>query len=174
MARVELVDEQQRPGLSSLITRIRRKRNGRLLNLYKALLNSPRLAEGWLNMFTAIRQHGKLASDYRELAIMATAVLNRCEYVYREHRQVALAAGIKPSQLDELSGWRGSQLYDEKQRAVLAYTEAMTLSIRVPDSVFRQVKDNFDDQEVVELTATIGGYNLVSRFLEALQVDLDL
>lgn len=159
--------------MSSLIARIRKKRNGRLLNLYRALLNSPRLTEGWLHLFTAIRRQGKLAPEYRELAVMATAILTRCRYVYRTHRKEALECGLKPAQLARLPHWKGSALYDEKQRAVLAYAEAMTRSIQVSGLVFREVRRQFDDQEIVELTATIGGYNLVSRFLEALRVELD-
>ena len=173
MARVELIDDQGNARLSSLVSEIKSKRQGRLLNLYKALLNSPKLAEGWLHFFTAVRQHGKLAPEYRELAVMAIAVHGRCEYIYRTHRDEALATGLKPAQLENLSSWRDSQLYDEKQLAVLAYTEAMTLCIQVPDHVFRGVRESFDDQEIVELTTVIGGYNLVSRFLEALEVDLD-
>ena len=49
----------------------------------------------------------------------------------------------------------------------------MTRSIRVPDEVFAAVRRQFDDREIVELTATVGAYNLVSRFLEALQIDHD-
>jgi AhpD family alkylhydroperoxidase len=174
MARVALIDDRHCADLSSLVVRIRNKRSGRLLNLYRALLNSPELTAGWLQMFTAIRRQGKLGPEYRELAIMATAVLTRCRYILREHRQEALANGIKPAELAKLSAWRNSPLYDEKKRAVLAYTEAMTLSVRVPNPVFRAVRRHFDDREIVELTATIGSYNLVSRFLEALQVDLDV
>jgi alkylhydroperoxidase family enzyme len=55
--------------------------------------------------------------------------------------------------------------------AVLAYADAMTRQIRVPDDVFAAVRRHFPEREVVELTATIGGYNLVSRFLEAIQID---
>jgi alkylhydroperoxidase family enzyme len=47
----------------------------------------------------------------------------------------------------------------------------MTREIRVPDDVFRGVREHFNDREIVELTATIAAYNLVSRFLEALQID---
>jgi alkylhydroperoxidase family enzyme len=46
----------------------------------------------------------------------------------------------------------------------------MTLDIRVPDDVFTNLKQHFSEQEVVELTATIAGYNCVSRFLVALDV----
>ena len=58
-----------------------------------------------------------------------------------------------------------------EQRAVLAYTDSMTRDIHVPDAVFDPLRDYFSKREIVELTATIGGYNLVSRFLEALAVD---
>jgi alkylhydroperoxidase family enzyme len=44
----------------------------------------------------------------------------------------------------------------------------------VPDDVFAAVKAKFDTRLVTELTATIGAYNLVSRFLEALQIDSDM
>jgi alkylhydroperoxidase family enzyme len=64
-------------------------------------------------------------------------------------------------------------MFDEMQRAVLEYTETMTREIRVPDNVFEKVRKCFDDQEIVELTVTIAAYNLVSRFLEALQIDLE-
>ena len=50
------------------------------------------------------------------------------------------------------------------------YTDAMTREVQVADEVFAQVREHFDAQELVELTATIAGYNLVSRFLEAMQV----
>jgi alkylhydroperoxidase family enzyme len=41
----------------------------------------------------------------------------------------------------------------------------------VPDEVFARVRAHFDDRTLVELTLTIAGYNLVSRFIEALQID---
>ena len=63
-----------------------------------------------------------------------------------------------------------SPLFDAAERAVLAYTDTMTKEIQVPDELFAEVQKHFDAQELVELTATVAGYNLVSRFLEAMQV----
>jgi alkylhydroperoxidase family enzyme len=54
--------------------------------------------------------------------------------------------------------------------AVLAYTDAMTVSVIVPDAVYTQLKEHFNEREVVEITATIAAYNCVSRFLVALDV----
>jgi alkylhydroperoxidase family enzyme len=63
--------------------------------------------------------------------------------------------------------------FDARERAALAYSESMTRAIRVPQAIFAEVRQYFNEREMVELTATIGAYNMVSRFLEALQVDHD-
>tara|TARA_R110002003_G_scaffold125_10_gene11452 strand:- start:9141 stop:9557 length:417 start_codon:yes stop_codon:yes gene_type:complete len=54
--------------------------------------------------------------------------------------------------------------------AVLTFTDAMTLTVTVPEDVFANLKKHFSDKEVVEITATIAAYNCVSRFLVALDV----
>ena len=56
-------------------------------------------------------------------------------------------------------------------RAVLALTDEMTRNVQVRDETYAAAKKHFNDREMVELTATIAAYNLVSRFLEANQVD---
>lgn len=171
MARVPYVDDSTNPELKPLAERIRAERGGKLFNLYRVLLNNPRIAEGWLALFTAIRQQTDLPGRYRELAIMVIAVINGAEYEYVQHVPFALKAGLTQQQLDALRDWRRSSLFQEADRAVLEYAEVMTRSIQVPDAVFAAVARHFDVRQTVELTATIAGYNLVSRFLEALKVD---
>jgi AhpD family alkylhydroperoxidase len=171
MARVPYLDDTTNPELKALCDRIRAERGGRVLNLYRALLNSPRIAEGWLNLFTAIRQQADLPAQYRELAIMLIAVINGADYEYQGHVPFALKAGLTQEQLDDLPAWRKSPRYDAKQRGVLEYTECMTRNVHVPDEVFALVRPHFEPRQLVELTATIAGYNLVSRFLEAMHID---
>ena len=77
---------------------------------------------------------------------------------------------MSQAQIDALSAWTVSDLYTDKMRAVLAYTDSMTREIHVPDAIFSAVRAHFDERETVELTATIAGYNLVSRFLEAVEM----
>ncbi|MBL8379967.1 MAG: carboxymuconolactone decarboxylase family protein [Burkholderiales bacterium] len=170
MPRISLVNETDRPDLAPLIADIKAQRGGRFLNLYRTLAHSPGVAAGWLHLFTEIRKKAKLDDASRELAIMRVAVLNGAPYEYAAHVPFALKAGVTQAQLDALTSWSVSDLYPPKMRAVLAYTDAMTREIRVPDGVFAAARAHFDEQEMVELTATIGGYNLVSRFLEAMQV----
>lgn len=171
MARVPLIGEEDRPELQALIARIKAERGGRLLNLYRALLNSPPVAEGWLGLFTAIRQQGRLDAASRELAILRVAILTRAEYEYRAHVPHALRAGIPQEKIDALGEWQVCPLFNEAERAVLAYTDAMTQRVEVPEGIAAAVRRCFGDRELVELTAAIAGYNLVSRVLVALAID---
>jgi alkylhydroperoxidase family enzyme len=170
MARIPYPDAD-RPDLAPLVARIKAERGGRLLNLYRMLLHSPPVASGWLGLFTAIRQEAQLPGRMRELVILRVAVLNGAEYEFRAHVPFALQEGFTQAQIDALKAGHEPDGLTDAEGAVLAYAEAMTRTVRVPDAVFAAVRRHLADRELVELTTTIAGYNLVSRFLEALQVD---
>jgi alkylhydroperoxidase family enzyme len=172
MARIPYADPS-RPDIAALAERITRERGGRMLNLYRMLLNSPPVAEGWLTLFTAIRQKAKLADRYRELATLRVAVLNGADYEFQAHIPFALKSGVTQAQIDQIRDGAAPAGLTPTDLAVLDYTTAMTRSIRVDDATFASIREHFDEQEIVELTATIAGYNLVSRFLEALHIDHD-
>lgn len=171
MARIPYADPAANADIARLAEQIKVERGGKLLNLYKMLLHSPPVAQGWLALFTAIRQQTVLPGRYRELAILRVAVLNGADYEFAQHVPFARKDGCTAEQVEAVRTGSASPLFDARDRAVLAYTEAMTREIRVPDAVFAQIREFFPEREVVELTATVGGYNLVSRFLEALRID---
>ena len=168
MARIPYADLTN-PEAKPLVERIVAERGG-VLHLYQMLLHSPPVASGWLNYLTAIRQQSTLPGGLRELVIMRIAVLNGAPYEAEQHAPIALREGVSQVQLDDLDNWQQSKSYDATQRAVLAYTDAMTKDIHVSPEVFAAVKAVMTDRLIVELTATVGAYNMVSRFLEALQI----
>ena len=168
MARIAYADLNN-PEAKPLVDRIVAER-GAVLHLYQMLLHSPPVASGWLNYLTAIRQQSTLPGGLRELVIMRIAVLNGAPYEAEQHAPIALREGITQIQLDDLDNWQQSKNYDATQRAVLAYTDAMTKEIHVSPEVFAAVKAVLTERLLVELTATVGAYNMVSRFLEALQI----
>ncbi len=170
MPRLPFLDDTVHPDLKPIADRIRSERGGKLLALYRVLLHSPKVAEAWLQFFTVIRQQCGLEARHRELAIMLIAQLNGARYEFEQHIPFALRAGITQSQLDHMGEWKHSALFGSAEKAVLAYTESMTRDVKVSDEVFAAVRAQFDEKTLVELTATIGGYNMVSRFLEAMQI----
>lgn len=157
-----------------LANAIRQRRGGQLATLDRILLHSPPVADGWNQLFAAIREKTTLAADLRELAMLRVASLNGDLHNWGWHVPIAQEVGISDAEIDGLRDWRAIATFTDVQRAVLAYAEVMTTDIRVPDHVFSAVRQHLDDREVVELTATIGAYNLVSRFLVAMKIEREM
>lgn len=169
MARLPYADLHN-PNIQDLVQQITVER-GSVIHLYQMLLHSPAVAQGWLNHLTGIRLKSQISGALRELIIMRVAILNRAPYEADQHAPIALQEGITQAQLSALDVWEQHlELYSQQEQAVLAYTDAMTLNVQVPDAIYHAVAQQFDAQAIVELTATIATYNMVSRFLEALQI----
>ena len=168
MARIPYADCQSK-AQRALAERIVAER-GSILHLYRMLMHSTPIAQGWLTYLTAIRQQSSLPGSLRELIIMRVALLNNAPYEAQQHAPIALKEGVTQAQLDALHDWAHSDRFGEDERAVLAYTDAMTRQIQVPDEVFAAVSGRYEPAQLVEVTATVAAYNMVSRFLEALQI----
>ena len=172
MARVSLIDEQEHPELADLVARIRGARGGRLINIYRLMLHSPVLANTWFDLNNAVRTDTEIDGQCRELAIIRIAILNDVAYILQAHGPAyALKEGLTPAQVDALADWRPSTLFNEMQRALLSYTDAMTRDIDVPDDVFARLQEHFNERQIVELTMLVGAYNMHTRVLKALKID---
>ena len=154
-----------------IVDAVRARRGGHLTHLDRMLLHSPPLADGWMKLFTVIRYQTTFAPRLRELVIARVGVRNGARYEIEAHREHALAEGVTAAQLTALGNWRESGEFDATDRAILAYTDAITDDIKVNDEVFAVVRKMFTDRQMVELTGTIAAYSFVSRFLVAMQIE---
>ena len=172
MARVPLIDEKNHPELAGTIAKIKGARGGRLINIYRLMLHSPALATAWFELNQAVRYGTAVDGQSREIAVIRTAILNGVEYVQRAHGPAyALKEGLTVEQVNAIASWHGSNLFTPEQRALLAYTDAMTREIAVPEEIFAELRRHFTERQTVELTMLIGAYNMLTRFLSALKVD---
>jgi 4-carboxymuconolactone decarboxylase len=174
MARVPLIQEQDHPELAETMEKYRSGRRGKLINIYRMLLNAPPLAESWFNHSNAVRWDTTLDGRLREIVIIRMGHLAGSQYVLRQHvPALAQAEGLSLEDCNAIPDWDASNLFSDRERAALAYTDTMTRDIVVPDEVFAEVKRHFDDRQIVELTVLIGTYNMNARVLQALQLDLE-
>ncbi len=171
MARIPYADLSKLHDARTLVERIVAER-GSVLHLYQMLLHSPPLAEGWLGFMTAVRQKLELSGSLRELIIMRVAMLNGAPYEAAQHEPIALKEGVTQAQLDALAQWPDSALFSASERAVMALTDAMTRDIHFDAAIMARVRQHLGERGAVEAAATIASYNMVSRFLEALQIDI--
>lgn len=161
------------PELQPLVQRIVEER-GHVLHLYQMLMHSPPLAEGWLHYLTQVRQKLNLHGGLRELVIMQIAHLNGAPYEAEQHAPIALREGLVPAQLAALPHWQAAgDVFSPLQQAALALADTMTRDIHVGAEQMTQLRALLSEREVVELVGTIAAYNMVSRFLEALNIHAD-
>lgn len=177
--RIAPVEPGTRPGLAALEAQVVTSR-GRISPLYQVLLNSPALLQGWEPLLTAIRQRCSVPPALRELVILRVAVLNRAPYEFDAHRPHAQAAGLSALAIEALRDARRCrdwpadgaprQHVSAVEQLVLELTDAMTLDIEVPDSLYQRVRCAFDEPQQLDLVATVAAYNMVSRLLVALRI----
>ncbi|KAK8170535.1 4-carboxymuconolactone decarboxylase-like protein [Phyllosticta citribraziliensis] len=175
--------EFESPADQAVLHRVQERRGERgLLKLDLALLHSPPVADGWNSFIGAIRQRTSLPTSVRELAICRVAVLNKAWYEWKSHSPILRDAGdlneeaiqeilnSPPTGRDAGASSSSTSKLPEKYRIVMAFTDASTVDVAVPDAVFEKLKAHFTDREIVEITATVAAYNCVSRFLVALDI----
>ena len=103
--------------------------------------------------------------------LVRASQINRCAYCLDMHMKDARASGETEQRLYSLSVWRETPFYSDRERAALAWTEAVTVLSEngVPDELYEQVRHHFSQQEIVGLTMaliTINSYNRLNVSLQ--------
>lgn len=152
--------------------RLRDRRGGQLSDLDRLLLHSPPVAEGWNALLGALRSATTLPGDVCELVVLRIAVLNGAAFEWAAHEPIGRRAGLTDAQVEALRAddAQRAPVWSPLQAAVLAWTDAATRTVGVPDEVFAAAREHLDDRGLVELAVLAGGYAMVSRVLVAFRV----
>ena len=110
----------------------------------------------------AVVEKGGLEKPLVELIKIRASQINKCAFCLHMHTRDARKAGETEERLYLLEAWRDSPLYTDRERAALAWTEALTLlpQTGAPDDVYAQVTAQFAETEIVHLTLAIGAINM--------------
>lgn len=125
---------------------------------------SPASMEPLLALAASLKASG-LEHSLVELVKIRASQINGCAYCLCMHTRQARAAGESEERLYLLDAWRESPLYADRERAALAWTEALTLvsQTHAPDEVYRELDAQFSDEEKVKLTMQIVTINAWNR-----------
>jgi AhpD family alkylhydroperoxidase len=139
--------------------------NERMIEPLKMYAYVPGLLGGiaWLEQATA-RLH-RLDERLKYLAELKAATLTHCEYCIDLGSQIARRSGLSEGQLLALPFYRTSTLFTELEKLVLDYAVGISQTpVEVPDALFADLREHFDDAQIVELTHVIALENLRGRF----------
>ena len=113
-----------------------------------------------------------LEESLQHLVKIRASQINGCAYCIDMHSIDARAGGETEQRLYALDAWRETPFFDDRERAALAWIEAVTLvaQTHVPDSVYEETRKQFSEQEIVDLTyvaATINAWNRLAISLRS-------
>lgn len=126
---------------------------------------APAPMQAWLDFGQGILKAG-LEPSLMELVKIRASQINGCAFCLHMHTGEARKQGETEERLYLLDAWRESPLYSERERAALAWTEALTLvsETRAPDDAYQELKAEFTEEEQVLLSlliVAINGWNRI-------------
>ncbi len=134
---------------------------------------APKGYQGFLQVVGYLRASG-LDQDLLHLVEVRASQLNGCAFCMDMHATAALEAGESPRRLNLVAAWREAPMFTPRERAALAWTEALTELGRqaVDDALYAATRQHFSEQELVDLTYAIALINAWNRLGVGLQPDL--
>ncbi|MGH7070527.1 MAG: carboxymuconolactone decarboxylase family protein [Acetobacteraceae bacterium] len=144
-----------------------------------ARLNAMRIAPEGLQALRGLQAYvnkSGLEPALLELVKIRASQINGCAYCLVMHHRDARANGERVERLDLLPAWEETPVYSARERAALAWTEAVTLVAdgHVPDPVYDAARQEFSDKELVDLTYAVLAINNWNRINVAFRTPPDL
>jgi AhpD family alkylhydroperoxidase len=134
------------------------------------LIGFPKALQPMLALEQYIESTG-LGSQLLHLVKMRASQMNGCAYCIDMHTKDARAEGETEQRIYALDAWRETPFYNERERAALEWTEAVTnvQEGHVPDAVFEAVRAQFSERELADLTLAVAAINSWNRLSIALR-----
>jgi len=176
MARIKLKElEDASPDLSASYNETA-ERFEMLLNIFKAWGVVENLALPMNELILQILQDGEVEWKTKELLILKSTLENQCEYCITQHEVVSKRLGIPDEKVADLKDdkYKTSPHFNEAERAILDLTVQIREDAnRVSDKLWARVREHWSEAQAVEIVYTITIYIMVSKFGDALHVELE-
>ncbi len=173
MPRIPMVPEQpEDPQLAEMFSEVK-QRWPHVPNLYRVLGNAPKMLRAWLDMAWPLRLDASTSRRTRELMILHGARISKTAFEWAHHVPLALEAGVKQEEIDQLSNGQIPDTVSEAERVALQLAEEVTIGPEASAECIEALKPHYSETEIVELVLTASFYVCVGRTLKSLDVPLE-
>ncbi len=145
---------------------------GRLVGPLRAVIHSPDLARRWSRLGEFLRYQICLPPALKELAILVTARRWNSQVEFHIHREAALAAGVEPETIEALRLGGAPAFRDAEQAEIYEFSRQLQQTGTVAEGDYAAIRRRWGDRGVVELTALVGYYTMVSMTLNVHEIPL--
>jgi len=150
----------------------RNKVNGSVVNIFRVLMNHPKLARSWSRFAGYILGQQTLPARDREILILRIGWLNQAQYEWEQHVRIGKSAGLTDAEIDQITkgpkaGW------DRLDAALVQAADDLFENSVVSDETWKTLSERYNTEQIMDAVFTIGQYNLVSWALNSFGVPLD-
>ena len=148
------------------------KVNGEEINLFKVLMQHPKLARSWAPFANYIINEQTLPAREREILILRIGWLNQAQYEWEQHVLMGKNAGLTDDEIDRITkgpkaGW------DRHHAALIQAADDLFENSTVSDATWQTLSARYNTEQMIDAVFTISQYNLVSWVLNSFGVPLD-
>jgi alkylhydroperoxidase family enzyme len=172
VSRLPVLPQPLDPALAQMFER-RRALGGSVINLTLTEGHAPKLARAAEAMAFSLRLESQTPRGLRELAILRTAQIVGADYEIHQHLPMMRMCGYSEPQIAQVATWSSSELFDDRERALLAYVEQMAHGGDVDDATFDALARYFSPREIVEISVTVGNYYGTGLLTKALKIRIE-
>jgi uncharacterized peroxidase-related enzyme len=163
--------EQADPAAQEIFDHYKKER-GNVPNMFRTVAYRPEILRTMIAHFRAVMESGTVGVKLKELVIVRTSQLNRCDYCLASHAQLARRYGWSEEQISDLANFRTRSDFNPREKSALELAERETLdSTGIDDEFWGQLRLHFDEGEIIELVAAIGLFNYFNRFNNSLKME---
>jgi len=169
-----LTKEQASPEVQQAFEKLA-ARSGKVPNIFATMAHRPAVLNTFLPLFKSVVNEGTVEAKYKELAYLRASMVNGCEYCTLAHIASSKRAGVTAEQVAALPFYARSPLFDEKEKATILYADRVTRgACGIRGSQLEELREFYDEGQIVELTLVICMANFTNRFNDALENVPDL
>ena len=173
---VSYVEREQADDLTNEFYNDSEGRFEMLLNIFKVFGHTPKLGRIFTDSVMEMLQDGELEWKTKELLILKATVRNDCQYCVVQHEAVSQRLGVSAEKIADLDGdiYQTSDLFTEKERALLDLTVQIGVDAHgISKSLWDRLDAEFTQPQIVEAIYVITQYIAISKFGDALGVELE-
>ena len=142
-------------------------------NVFSMMAHATTLAPPVFEFTNVLFKGMQLDARLRQVAILRVGYLCESQYEVYHHEKAGRAAGLSAEEMNALQKDAAQQGLGPKETGVERFDEEMTLPLNASEQAFAAVKAFLSEREIVALTLVVGFYNMVARFLETLEIEIE-
>ncbi len=169
-ARLKAVDESTNADAAAVFAHIKKTR-GNVSHVLRSLGHAPEGLRAFAGYGEYVRYRTTLSGRVRELAILALARGN--QYAWTHHAPFALKEGVTQEELDRLNAGTLVSTLSASERAAIDYAREFALGGNVSDATFAQLRREFDERGITDLTLLCGYFIALASVINALRIELE-